>query len=108
MIVDCWLFSQLFSFFKIANKLLEIISEEGFSGLNKAVQIIINQAMLIERDRHLKAAHYAITPPSLKDFALYPNPKWGGFKTHLIKNVVDDAAPVKSHQEIPTTGDKGL
>ncbi len=30
----------------------EIICEEGLSGLDKAVQIIINQAMLIERDRY--------------------------------------------------------
>ncbi len=35
---------------------------EGLSGLDKAVQIIINQAMLIERDRHLKAERYERTP----------------------------------------------
>ena len=35
-------------------EIAEIICEEGLSGLDKAVQIIINQAMLIERDHHLK------------------------------------------------------
>jgi len=36
-------------------EIAEIICEEGLSGLDKAIQIIINQAMLIERDRQLKA-----------------------------------------------------
>ena len=40
----------------------EIICEEGLSGIDKAVQIIINGAMLIERDRHLKAEHYERIP----------------------------------------------
>ena len=40
----------------------EIICEEGLSGIDKAVQIIINGAMLIERDRHLKAQRYERTP----------------------------------------------
>jgi putative transposase len=35
------------------------------SGLDKAVQIIINQAMLIERDRHLRADRYERTPRDL-------------------------------------------
>lgn len=43
-------------------EIAEIICEEGLSGLDKAVQIIINQAMLIERDRHLKADRYERTP----------------------------------------------
>lgn len=43
-------------------EIAEIICEEGLSGLDKAVQIIINQAMLIERDRYLKADRYERTP----------------------------------------------
>jgi len=40
----------------------EIICEEGLSGIDKAVQIIIKGAILIERDRHLKAQwHYLKT-----------------------------------------------
>ena len=35
-------------------EIAEIICESGQSELDKAVQIIIKQAMLIERDRHLK------------------------------------------------------
>ena len=36
-------------------EIAEIISDESLSGWDLAVQIIINQAMQIERDRHLKA-----------------------------------------------------
>ena len=42
-------------------EIAEIIYKEGLSGLDKAVQIIINQAMLIERDRHLKVDRYERT-----------------------------------------------
>ncbi len=48
-------------------EIAEIICEEGLSGLDKAVQIIINQAMLIERDRHLKAERYERTPERVCD-----------------------------------------
>lgn len=39
----------------------EMISEKGMDGLGSAVQILINQAMLIERDRHLNAKSYERT-----------------------------------------------
>lgn len=38
--------------------LAQIISEQGMDGLGNAIQILINQAMLIERNRHLNAAPY--------------------------------------------------
>ena len=38
--------------------LAQIISEQGMDGLGSAIQILINQAMLIERNRHLNAAPY--------------------------------------------------
>ena len=44
------------------SEIAEIICEEGLSGLDKAVQIIMNQAMLIERDRHIKAERYESRP----------------------------------------------
>ncbi len=55
----------------------EIICEEGLSGIDKAVQIIINGAMLIERDRHLKAQRYERTPERIS----YAN----GFKPKQLK-----------------------
>ena len=36
----------------------EIISEEGLGGLGKAIQILINESMLIEREKHLGAQPY--------------------------------------------------
>ncbi len=38
--------------------LAQIISEQGMDGLGSAIQILINQAMLIERNRHLNAGPY--------------------------------------------------
>lgn len=38
--------------------LAQIISEQGMDGIGSAIQILINQAMLIERSRHLNAAPY--------------------------------------------------
>ena len=61
-------------------EMAEIICEEGLSGLDKAVQIMINQAMLIERDRYLKAERYERTP----DRTSYAN----GFKPKQLKTSV--------------------
>lgn len=41
--------------------LAEIISENGMDGIGSAVQILINEAMIIERDRHLHAQAYERT-----------------------------------------------
>ena len=41
--------------------LAEIISENGMDGIGSAVQILINQARIIERDRHLHAQAYERT-----------------------------------------------
>lgn len=43
------------------NKLLsavEVISERGFSGIGEAMQILVNEAMKLERSRYLQAEHY--------------------------------------------------
>ena len=42
-------------------ELAEIISEEGLGGLGKAIQILINESMLIEREKHLGAHSYERT-----------------------------------------------
>jgi len=43
------------------NKLInavELISEQGFSGMAEAMQILLNEAMLVQRTRHLQAEPY--------------------------------------------------
>ncbi len=37
---------------------VEIISTHGFEGMGTALQILINQAMLVERSHHLQAQPY--------------------------------------------------
>lgn len=41
--------------------LAEVLSEKGLEGLGSAVAILINEAMLIERDRHINALAYERT-----------------------------------------------
>ena len=73
-------------------EIAEIICEEGLSGLDKAVQIMLNQAMLIERDRYLKAERYERTPERTG----YAN----GFKPKQLKTRVG-----KLELSVPQTRD---
>lgn len=73
-------------------EIAEIICEEGLSGLDKAIQIIINQAMLIERDRHLKAERYERTLERVS----YAN----GFKPKQLKTRIG-----KLQLSVPQTRD---
>ena len=41
--------------------LAEVLSERGLDGLGHAVEILINEAMRIERDRHIHATPYERT-----------------------------------------------
>jgi putative transposase len=43
------------------SSLAEVLSEKGLEGLGSAVEILINEAMRIERDRHLNAKAYERT-----------------------------------------------
>ncbi len=40
------------------NDIFELISEEGFDGLTKAVELLFNEAMLVQREKYLGAGHY--------------------------------------------------
>ena len=40
------------------SNLAQIISEQGMAGLGSVFQVLLNQAMLIERDRYLGAESY--------------------------------------------------
>jgi putative transposase len=61
---------------KLSN-LAEIISEQGMDGLGSAMQILFNEAMLIERNRHLNAEAYERTESRTG----YAN----GFKPKVLK-----------------------
>jgi putative transposase len=37
---------------------VELISEKGFGGICEAMQLLVNEAMLVERSRYLQAEHY--------------------------------------------------
>lgn len=43
------------------HELAEVLAEKGLDGLGRAVEIMINEAMKIERERHLNAAHHERT-----------------------------------------------
>lgn len=43
------------------NPVIELLSKQGFDGLAEAVSLLINQAMLIEREKYLQAAPYERT-----------------------------------------------
>jgi putative transposase len=40
------------------DKALETLSEEGFDGMNIALQILLNESMKVERNRHVNAGRY--------------------------------------------------
>jgi putative transposase len=89
------------------NKLLEIveiISERGFSGMAEAMQILLNEAMLVERSRHLQAQPYERN--SLRqDYA-------NGFKPKLLKTQLGELSlsipQVREGQFYPSFLEKGL
>ena len=65
------------------NKLSEavkVISEQGFSGMGEAMQLLMNEAMQIERTRYLQAAPYERTQQRT-DYA-------NGFKPKTIKTTI--------------------
>ena len=43
------------------SSVMEIINREGLDGLSQAVEIILNEAMKVERSQHLKAIPYERT-----------------------------------------------
>ena len=43
------------------NSVIELIADQGFDGLSEAVTLLINEAMKMERSKHLKAEPYERT-----------------------------------------------
>jgi transposase-like protein len=69
------------------NKLLEavkVISEQGFEGMGNAMQLLMNEAMNIERSRYLQADPYERTSERT-DYA-------NGFKSKTVKTTIGSLA----------------
>ena len=45
----------------LLGKILEVLEENSYAGFDKALELIINRAMLLERERHLNAGPYERT-----------------------------------------------
>ena len=88
---------------KLAN-IMEPIIEKGFVGMPEAVQLLLNEAMIIERNRHLKADPYERT----EDRQDYAN----GFKPKTIKSRLGELnlniPQVRTTDFYPTVIEKGM
>lgn len=84
--------------------LVQIISEQGMAGLGSAFQVLLNQAMLIERDRYLGATSYERTE-SRTGYANGFKPK--GLKTRI--GTLDLSIPqVRDGNFYPTFLERGI
>ena len=83
---------------------MEILSTSGFEGLGEAVTILLNHAMLIERNKHLNAAPYERTETRLG----YAN----GFKPKTVKSRVGELSlevpQVRDSSFYPSALERGL
>ena len=86
------------------SEITEILSNEGMNGLNTAISILVNEAMQIERSRHLKVEPYERSNER-QDYA-------NGFKDKKLKTRVgalDLKIPqVRSSNFYPSFLEKGL
>ncbi len=89
------------------NKLInavELISEQGFSGMAEAMQILLNEAMLVERTRHLQAEPYE-RADARQDYA-------NGFKPKQLKTQLGElnlnVPQVRKGEFYPSFLEKGL
>ena len=84
--------------------LVQIISEQGMAGLGSAFQVLLNQAMLIERDRYLGASSYERTE-TRTGYANGFKPK--GLKTRI--GTLDLSVPqVRDGEFYPTFLERGI
>lgn len=86
------------------SNLAQIISEQGMAGLGSVFQVLLNQAMLIERDRYLGAASYERTEKRT-GYANGFKPK--GLKTRI--GTLDLSIPqVRDGEFYPTFLERGI
>jgi len=83
---------------------VELISEQGFAGMAEAMQILMNEAMLIERNRHLNAEPYERSEKR-QDYA-------NGFKPKQLKTQLGElnlnVPQVRKGDFYPSFLEKGL
>jgi putative transposase len=83
---------------------MELITTQGFDGMGNAIQILMNQAMLIERERHLQAKPYERSEGR--------NGYANGFKEKTVKTRVGaltlDIPQVREGNFYPSCLEKGI
>ena len=87
----------------VLNGVLEVLHDSGYDGLGKAIEIIINSAMLLEREQHLRAEPYERT----EERRSYAN----GFKPKTIKSRVGElnlSVPQTRDGFYPASIEKGI
>ena len=86
------------------NPIIELLAEQGFEGLPEAITALLNQAMLVERMKHLNAEPYERTAER--------NGYANGFKSKQIKSRVGQLAlrvpQVRDSDFYPSVLEKGL
>lgn len=85
-------------------EVIELVLSKGLSGMAKAVEILLNEAMVVERGRHLQAESYERTPYRLG----YAN----GFKDKTIKSRIGElnlhVPQVREGNFYPSSLEKGM
>lgn len=85
------------------SKAIEVVLKDGFEGLSEAMTLLLNEAMLIERSKHLQAAPYERTDSRIG----YSN----GYKPKKVKSRVGElelAVPqVRDSEFYPSCLEKG-
>lgn len=88
----------------VLSEITEVLFKDGMSGLDKAVSILINEAMRIERSKHLNVGHYERSDQR-QDYA-------NGFKNKTLKTRIGEielkVPQVRSCGFYPSFLEKGL
>lgn len=86
------------------SEIIELINEKGFEGMTEVMQILFNEAMLIERARHIQAQPYERSE-FRKDYA-------NGFKPKSLKTKLGELSlqipQVRSSEFYPSFLEKGI
>ena len=88
----------------INGTIIKLVSEQGFEGLGEAVQLLFNEAMKIERSKHLNAEPYERTAER-NDYA-------NGFKPKKVKSRVGElelsVPQVRNSEFYPSCLERGI
>ena len=86
------------------NEVVELIATQGFAGMGEAIQLLMNEAMLIERNRYLQAMPYERSPDR-QDYA-------NGFKPKQLKTQLGalslSVPQVRNGEFYPSFLEKGI